>query len=260
MPPIAARPPLGPLPALTATTTMTQSQLALELVQKIVDESSSERNTLKALALVCRAWTGRAQKHIFYSVLISGPRIKNPAALAGSLHELCTFLETHPHLQQHVHELNFAIPPVGRQKARLQAEERARISALLPHVHTVVIVQFWVDMLLLSALPALRTLSLYNCGDADDLMFNHWQTGPRSCIRGLHTLSLHYGCSAIGMLENLQLAGAFADLRKVAFVSRNAEEYAELLRLLNRHDHLRELSLVLNYGPFHRSSACEYAL
>jgi hypothetical protein len=122
-----------------------------------------------------------------------------------------------------------------------------------------VIVQFWADiMVLLSALPALRSLSLYNCGDVDNLMFN--QIGTRSCIRGLHTLSLHYGCPAMGMLKNLQLAGAFADLRKVSFVFRSAVEYAELLRLLNGHDYLRELSLVLNYGPFHRSTACKYAL
>jgi hypothetical protein len=242
----------------TTTTIMTLPQLAPELVHGIMDESSNDRDTLKAFAVVCRAWTDHAQKRIFHSILITGPWTSHPTAEAGTLRALCNFLETHPHLQPHVHELSFNIAPVGRARARMQPAERARISALLPRVHTVVALQLWVDLALLSSLPALRTLRLHNCCETDDLVFS--ETGVRSCVRGLHDLRLHYGNSALRTIEDLQRVGALASLRKVELMSRSAEDYGKLLSLLDGHDRMRELSLNLNYGPFYRSSACKYSV
>jgi hypothetical protein len=194
----------------TTTTIMTLPQLAPELVHRIMDESSSDRDTLKALAVVCRAWTDHAQKHIFHSILITGPWTSHSTAEAGTLRALCNFLETHQHLQPHVHELNFNIAPFGRARARMQPAERARIGALLPRVHTVVALQLWVDLVLISSFPALRTLRLHNCCETDDLVFS--ETGARSCVRGLHDLRLHYGNSALRTLEDLQRVGALASL------------------------------------------------
>jgi hypothetical protein len=99
--------------------------LPKELSDAIVDELRDAEADLRACALVCRAWTGRSQEHLFRSVTLSSEL---------ALRALDALLITTPHIAGHIRLLTLTLSGASDVWTSLAADRLVHALAHLSHL------------------------------------------------------------------------------------------------------------------------------
>jgi hypothetical protein len=99
--------------------------LPQELSDAVVDELRDAEADLRACALVCRAWTGRSQEHLFRSVTLSSE---------FTLRALDALLVTTPHIARYIHLLTLTLSGASDVWTSLAADRLLSSLAHLAHL------------------------------------------------------------------------------------------------------------------------------
>ncbi|KAF9461180.1 hypothetical protein BDZ94DRAFT_855128 [Collybia nuda] len=97
---------------------MSSQTLPQELIDNVIDHFHDDRPSLKACALVCRAWLSSCRAHIFHSISLQPPTVNLRSQIFGTTTDswrLHKILQTSPEIAQYIRNLLICEGIVGKE-------------------------------------------------------------------------------------------------------------------------------------------------